>query len=551
MHKSGSDPLDVLKPITLAQMGKPGVRTRSIMNKVHNRQRGMITDTIKILPKPVHDQNPEEKSDMPQTKIVNKRGRRSIQKTKQRRLELNHTNFFSLYKECRNNAVKAVEDLPKMKKQLADLEAKYDLELRTPRMVGKELVYTSTPGLYMQITELRDKIAHAINNTPDLFTLKTSHHLQMYIEELDKMSVVEASVVTCEQPLPTRCLVKIHPPIKRNPKKSLASPTLSSFVEFGTDNEDSDQEDCVDSLDIEEDVMEGDEVDSASTEGEVGINLEDSTSGNSYCYVFFVMLDDDNPNFVMQHNEALAFLNHLTMDKLKKSIIATPELFLTPAMVTKLPKPFHFIDIKGAPIYKKVSLTQLCASEDLGFDMDRPLPIIISKQVSLHRILIQYSLDMATEEDTNSLFRKSAQNNQLGSIMNAMLKDVCNEQLDSAQNVESKELGTAHCTNSSCKGKSKQLLIRDEARAELICPKCGVSKNDMDNGKTNVVFGEHRIKTCTSNDTKLRNFSQILRELQVFFILYSLLKSHANFSLIFWGASYWHPLLSHWPLCLG
>lgn len=519
--------VSLLKPITLNDMKRPVIQSRCVMNKVINRRRGSMpkskTDGCKVVEYIDASGNKAEK-------IVSKRGRKSIQESKKRQQVLSHTNFLSLYAELHEQAAKTEEDLPKMEAELRMLEQQYERELMVPRKVGSEFVFITTPGLYAKIQDLKDKINHAKNNTPDNFVLKTSQHLQNYFTELEKISVVASSEIQKDAPLPSRCLVKIIPPKKvdvksasplidetfydeQKPATSLTIDDIDNDVILDTDDKSTDKpgEDDMDMV-----VFDDDEEGEDATMEQGIMMIDDSESKRDVCYVFFALMNDEDPQFVIQTNELYELPHRVTVNDVKKILVNNPKQFMSQAMIAKLPKPFFLLGMDGAPLNRKHRLSDICSKTDYGFESSQPLLIVLAPQPMFTRVVVRFSghNEDGKDEGIDSIFKKKTTCNQLGSIMNAMLKDVCNEKLESAQAVESKEVGTTVCTR--CK--PRQLLVRDTTRGELACPKCGQAQSDMDNSKANVIYGEHHVKSASTTDTKERNFAQILNEFQVKFI---------------------------------
>lgn len=514
-NSTSLNPSKLLKPIKLSDMTRLTVQDRSVVNKIRTRHRGLIPETSVDASKLVVIKNGA--TGETSTKLVNKRGRKSIQKRKKRQLELNHTNFLSLYKDLRNQSVEVTKELPVMIQELKELEDQYDRELSTPRMVGKEEVFMTTQGLYSKILDLKEKIAIAKNNTPDNFTLSTSHHLQDYFEELDKMNVVNISTLNKDQEVPSKCLVKIIVPRKTVTAAdfSIESPVLSTIpttTSCGDEEFDDDDNSLTEESPVQDDMIFEDEDEDENGDGEQGILLDITENYRKFYYVFFVILDDENPRIVDQAPEVTEVSVSITIDQIKKSISS----YLPSSMVSKLPKQFYLLGQDGRMYSKKLKLLDCCSKADHGFDITQPLLIVISPQPALNRIIIQYDQDTTNGFSTEALFRKKLKGNKLGSIMNAMLKEVKNEKIDTHQALESIEHDTLYCP----KCIPRQCFQRDSCRGELVCPKCGFTKNDMDNTKSNITYGEHHIKTSSNTDAKIRNFLAILTEFQVFFLIF-------------------------------
>lgn len=462
--------------------GPAVVKPRSILSRVLSRKaRAEASTTV-----------------APDGKVMQKRGRKSIQKAKNRRQVLANANFFQLFESLGAEAAQSEDTRASLAAQLAAAEAEYEAALRKPTRatvepgMGPVDTYLGPAGLFAKIQDLRERLAKVASL--DDYLLNNAQYLGRYQSELDRVRA-EYVLRDIGQDATDLRVVEVAPSMD----------PVEGIADDGTLADESAQRERDDDEDEEED-------DDRDNENMADVSTVTILSTSAvYVHAAFVLLDGAGVSEAT--TRVIALPESMTVGSVLAYVKSERNLFPACPAVAKYKFgsgrrgkgcPFLFLlDGSGCALTKQTTLAMVADRECAGSARTDPLLLALCPTAGLPNLRLRLT---ATDPGT-----VRAPASRLGAIMNSFLVDATGEQLNSSPAVARQE-AMSRCSRCG------EATVRDAAAAEMVCtnPKCAVAVHYFEATRAHLNFEDRPLPSngSESRGNKRRNFMQILNESQ-------------------------------------
>lgn len=476
---------------------------------------GMGVDGAVVAPRSILSRLMRKKARMEPTtttalggRVLQKRGRKSIQKAKRRKDALANANFYEVFETYGERALSDTASVEALRAELAAVEASYEAALKSPETAvlekaeGPVLTYLGPAGMWSRIQELKERIARVTSF--DDYLLSHAGHLYGYNEELERLGAEYVLRDVGEDAARLRVMDVVPAPDPSAHEPEPENALASHPHEDGELVDDCDPEpELIEDGDREHDTTppipddgDGEEVPSVTPAITLG-------SGGALVHVVLALLSANGA--LVAVSPVLSPSESTTAGMLLTFARTAPGLFPGEAAATyglgvaRRPKGkhLHLLDGNGVGIGKQATLAGLADRALAGTSREMPLALGLCPEPVLTGVRLR--VPRGTPIGTTA--------SRLGAIMSDFLVAVTGERPDGPRATDGGKC--SRCGSST---------VRDAAASEMVCTNssCATAMSYFENTRAHMNYEDRPIMPHT-NETrtnKRRNFIQILNESQ-------------------------------------